>query len=210
MKNCCENGISGYGVDYDTLVEKSGYVIPEVLFGLMYELVQPGSSLLDIATGTGRVAKLFRKAGIVVHGMDKSKNMLKICKHKINYESLAQHDLFSTPYPYESESMNYISCVGILNHVEDLSVIFSESSRILCKGGYFGFMTGYRDEGCLIERTIEHNGGCIQVYDHTDQQINEYMGKCNFGLLRSLQTSVNSSVKQDHVKPVKIYVVQKN
>ena len=100
---------------------------------LIYELVQLGRALLDIATGTGRVAKLFRKAGIVVHWMDESKNMLEICKHKINYEFLAQHDLFSTLYQYESEFMNYISCVGILSHVEDLSVIFSESARILCK-----------------------------------------------------------------------------
>lgn len=49
---------------------------------MAYEQIQPGQSILDIGIGTGLRSILFRKAGLTVHGMETSQDMLEACRTK--------------------------------------------------------------------------------------------------------------------------------
>jgi hypothetical protein len=97
-------------VTYDEEAEASGWYGPEVAFGLAFKHVMPGQSILDIEIGTGLGSVLFRKAGLDVHGIDISSQMLDVSCSK-GFGSLQRHDLRKLPYPYESESMHHAICI---------------------------------------------------------------------------------------------------
>ena len=59
---------------------------------------------LDIGIGTGLGSVLFRKAGLIVHGMDNDPAMIEACRSK-GFSDLLLHDLNKPPYPYNSECM---------------------------------------------------------------------------------------------------------
>ena len=69
--------------EYDSLVKKYNSHIHELLFGMCFEYVKPGDSLLDLGIGTGLSSFLFTKAGLHITGLDGSGEMLKECKKKV-------------------------------------------------------------------------------------------------------------------------------
>jgi hypothetical protein len=49
---------------YDEVAEATGWLGPEVAFGLVYKHIQPGQSILDIGIGTGLVSvRSFSQSG---------------------------------------------------------------------------------------------------------------------------------------------------
>ena len=67
---------------YERQVAEQAWHGHEIMFGLMYEYVRPGESLLDIGIGTGLSSLLFHKTGLRVSGFDNSTDMLKGCEPK--------------------------------------------------------------------------------------------------------------------------------
>ena len=81
---------------YDKEAEATGWYGPEVVFGLTYAHIESGQSMLDIGIGTGLGSILFLKAGLEIHGMDISPQMLDVCCSK-GFSSLHLHNLIKTP-----------------------------------------------------------------------------------------------------------------
>lgn len=67
---------------YDSQVKQYNSYGHEVLFGMCYEYIKPGDSLLDLGIGTGLSSVLFAKAGLNITGLDGSLEMLKECGKK--------------------------------------------------------------------------------------------------------------------------------
>ena len=65
-----------YAADYDAQVSAYDCYLAEALFGLCYDFVQPGQSLLDLGIGSGLSAAPFARAGLRVAGMDFAPAML--------------------------------------------------------------------------------------------------------------------------------------
>ena len=63
---------------YEQEAAESGWHGHAILFGMMYEFVNPDETLLDIGIGTGLSSELFHKAGLHISGFDKSAKMLKL------------------------------------------------------------------------------------------------------------------------------------
>ena len=178
---------------YDEEAEATGWYGPEVVFGLTYAHVQPGQSMLDIGIGTGLGSILFLKAGLEIHGMDISPQMLDECRNK-GFLSLHLHDLCKTPYPFDSESIDHAVCTGVFNFFNDLSPVFQEATRILRKGGLFAFVVGDRSENEThsIEVGAEHTKSekTVTMYLHSAKQIVELMARYSFDPMRDLSFTV--------------------
>ncbi|MDZ4133832.1 MAG: class I SAM-dependent methyltransferase [Dethiobacteria bacterium] len=174
---------------YDEEAETSGWFGPEVAFGLTYAYIKPGQLLLDIGIGTGLGSVLFRKAGLIVHGMDIDPEMIEACRSK-GFSDLLLHDLSKPPYPYHSESMDHVICSGVMNFFKDLSQLFAETARILRKGGLFAFIAGSKAKGDSGEFIVgaEHTGSDkpLTMYRHGTEQISLWIEQYGFELLRSL------------------------
>jgi predicted TPR repeat methyltransferase len=160
---------------YDDQAQLTGWLGPEVLFGLAYGFVLPGETVLDIGIGTGLGSVLFAKAGLRVFGMDSSEEMLGICRQKGFCSRLVPHDLTSTPYPFADGSIDHMVCVGVLNFFEKLSPVFREAGRLLRDGGLFAFSVGARDAGEPAEMLVgpEYTGSpeSVTMYRHSTEQI---------------------------------------
>jgi len=197
---------------YDEEAEASGWFGPEVAFGLTYKYIQPEQSLLDIGIGTGLGSVLFRKAGLNVFGMDVSQCMLDACKSK-GYTDLELHDLRMTPYPYDSETMDIAICVGVMIFFSDLSSIFEEAARILRKGGLLVFVVADRaeDESHEFEVGAEHTktGKSVTMFRHDVTQVENWIERSGFGLLRSLTFIVFMNPEKTIRMRAKAYLVKK-
>ena len=197
---------------YDEEAEATGWYGPEIAFGLTYAHVQPGQSMLDIGIGTGLGSVLFLKAGLEIHGMDISPQMLDACRRK-GFYSLHLHDLSKTPYPFGSESIDHAVCTGVLNFFSDLSPVFQEASRIIRKGGLFVFVVGDRSENGAhaVEVGPEHTNSerTVRMYFHSAKQIGELMARYGFDLMRDLSFTVFMDRKRSKSMPARCYLARK-
>ncbi|GAG25686.1 unnamed protein product, partial [marine sediment metagenome] len=125
--------------EYDRQARERGCHAHEALFGLMYEFIKPGDTLLDVGIGTGLGSMWFYKAGLRVSGFDNARDMLEACECKGFAEQLIRHDLHDVPYPYSANSFDHAICLAVLNFFADVSSVFRETARILRPQGVFGF-----------------------------------------------------------------------
>lgn len=195
--------------NYDALVEAKNYRAPEVLFGLAFDFVRPGESVLDIGIGTGLGGRLFHKAGLKIYGMDMSNDMLDVCRKKGFVEELTRHDLTKPPYPYTDGSMDHAVCVGVLPHINDLLPVFQEVARVLRRDGTFSFMVGEQTENldCSNE-AVARQRAQVSMFSHPQNTIQDYLVRHGFRWLRSVAFTVPHGKTQTRPMPVRGYVVQ--
>lgn len=176
---------------YDQEAEATGWLGPEVVFGLAYKHIEPGQTILDIGIGTGLGANLYSKAGLHVHGMDLSRPMLDVCRAKGFVADLKRHDLTVVPYPYETASLDHVVSVGVFHFFRRLGPVFTEVARIISDQGVFAFVVGDRcaHEDSMIIVKPEHMESDMQVtmYRHTIGEITEMLESSDFEPLRSLE-----------------------
>lgn len=139
---------------YDDMAAATGWLGPQVAFGLMYEHVEPGQTMLDLGIGTGLSSVLFRKAGLRVFGLDADPEMLAICRRK-GFGDLTQHDLTVTPYPFADTAFDHAVCLGVLPFLADPEPVFRETARVLEPGGLFAFLVLERPDGEPPELVVE-------------------------------------------------------
>jgi predicted TPR repeat methyltransferase len=176
---------------YDAQAEATGWLGPQVVFGLTYEHVRPGDTLLDIGIGTGLASLPFHKAGLRILGMDLSEEMLRGTESKGFAAELKQHDLTSLPYPYGDQSLDHAICVGVLPFFRSPNPVFREAARLLRDGGVFAFTTADRDAAEPSELTLgpEHTGSeeSVTLYMHDPQTIRTLLLDCSFSVRRELE-----------------------
>lgn len=104
-------------------------------FALRRAGLRPGMKLLDVATGTGLVARAALQLGLPpqdVVGLDPSSGMLRQNQQR---QSIPLVQGFGESLPFAGESFDFITMGYALRHVEDLVGLFSEFLRVLRKGG---------------------------------------------------------------------------
>ena len=96
------------------------------------------NSILEIGCGTGKNTAFLAQIGTSVHALDFSQGMIEKAKEKV----LAKNVRFSMAditdrWTFEDRSFDLIVCNLVLEHIEDLSFIFSETARVLQSKGRF-------------------------------------------------------------------------
>lgn len=95
----------------------------------------PGSSVLDVACGTGDFCRVLEKAGMFAIGLDYSVRMLEFSRARA---PLILADALRLPL--ETGAFDGISCGFALRNVEDLPRLFDEFARVLRPGGRLGVL----------------------------------------------------------------------
>jgi predicted TPR repeat methyltransferase len=130
---------NAYAAEYDGQIPAYECYLAEALFGLCYEYVRPGETLLDLGIGSGLSAAPFAKAGLQVYGMDFSESMLDLCRAKGIAVELRRHDLQNIPWPYDNRAFDHVICCGVMHFIAGLDALFAEAARLLRPGGLFAF-----------------------------------------------------------------------
>ncbi len=95
-------------------------------------------SILEIGCGTGKNTALLAQIGEEVHALDFSEGMLKKAKEKLGSANVAFSVVDITKHwPCTDEFADLVACSLVLEHIADLSFVFSEAFRTLEDGGRF-------------------------------------------------------------------------
>lgn len=198
--------------DYENRVGKTKWLDPDIVFGMAFKHINPGDSVLDIGIGTGLSSAFFHKAGLEVHGIDFSPEMLKICKSKNMAVSLHEHDLSVTPYPCGSNSINHAVCTGVMHLFEELDTIFQEVGRILKKDGVFTFVVSFRNDDEEKITTVNNNHAktkkSVKIYCHSASYLSSLIKDNGFEDMGVLNFS--SAIIGKRLLKYRAYVLKKN
>ena len=191
---------------YDQYVSERGCYGNEALFGLMYELVKPGETVLDMGIGTGLSSVLLHRAGLHVSGFDSSRGMLDACACKGFATDLIQHDLYHVPYPYDADSFDHVLCVGVLHFFPDLTPVFREAARIVRPGGIFAFTVEDQRPNQQAEYVIQldndpHSGGgsaTVHMFRHSEAHVARLLASSGFALLKRFEFFADRHPTEGH------------
>lgn len=135
-----------------------------------------GSSVLDLACGTGRwLEKALTKEVRFGAGVDLSRGMLSIARNKPSLQGkLVRADCLNLPFP--SAVFDFVICSFALGHIREVQRIVGELARVTKMGGEAfvsdlhpqayaqGWRTGFRDA---------HSAAQIETFPRSCQQIVE-------------------------------------
>jgi ubiquinone/menaquinone biosynthesis C-methylase UbiE len=180
---------------YDAQARLSNWLGPEAIFGLTYEYMEPGQSLLDLGIGSGLSSMLFHKAGLRIYGLDGSSEILNICASKNFTVELKQHDLRQLPLPYSTGTFNHIICIAVLNSFSELGDLFTEIRRIMKAGGIFAFTVEEQKPGQPSSYPINRVEvsekpeveSAVELHRHSEGYITELLDQNHFALLKTFE-----------------------
>ena len=181
--------------EYDTQARKTNWFGPEVVFGLAYEYLNPGDSVLDLGIGSGLSSILFHRAGLRVFGLDGSSEVLEVYRSKGFTAGLKQHDLRDLPLPFPARFCNHLVSIAVLNSFKDLGPLFEEIARILKTDGIFAFTVEEQKPGQeesypinrveVSEKPKEETA--VLLFRHNEDCITRLLGQNDFELLKTLE-----------------------
>ncbi|MFA5197461.1 MAG: methyltransferase domain-containing protein [Patescibacteria group bacterium] len=98
--------------------------------------IKPGSKVLDLGCGNGRVIDVLKKYSVVYTGLDISKNLIKLAQKKYPEERFIVGDLLKTPF--SDKEFDCVLSLATLHHIpssEQRLNALKEIYRILKPGG---------------------------------------------------------------------------
>ncbi len=138
------NGISG---SYDFLNHFLSLSIDRLWRRKLLNIIKSHNpdKVLDIATGTGDMLILMKKAGIKkLHGIDPSETMLSIAGKKVKKRKIQSHIKLHHGYaenlPFPPESFDFITTVFGVRNFDDLQTSLQESMRVLKPQGHISIL----------------------------------------------------------------------
>ena len=183
-----------FASDYDQQAIEYRCFIPEILFGLCYEYLEPGEWVLDVGIGTGLSAAPFNKAGLDVSGIDISQKMLDVCRKKGIASDLKLFDISNRPWPYPEAAFNHVLCCGVLHFFEQLEGVFSEVARVIRPQGIFSFTTRAAPFGST--GVYQEMIGGIPVFSHDTQRLERLLAVHGFQSLKMARVLVGNERDQ--------------
>ena len=95
-------------------------------------------AVLELGCGTGKNTVILAQVGRRVHALDFSEGMIAKARQKVSDQNVvfSVADL-TQKWPCDEAGYDLIVCSLVLEHIEDLSFIFSEAWRVLAHGGQF-------------------------------------------------------------------------
>jgi demethylmenaquinone methyltransferase/2-methoxy-6-polyprenyl-1,4-benzoquinol methylase len=94
----------------------------------------PGGHVLDVATGTGLVARELRGRGFRVTGLDQSPDMLAIARHRFG-DRVELVEASAEALPFGDESFDHLTFTYLLRYVDDPRTTLAELARVVRPGG---------------------------------------------------------------------------
>jgi demethylmenaquinone methyltransferase/2-methoxy-6-polyprenyl-1,4-benzoquinol methylase len=95
----------------------------------------PGDEVLDVATGTGAVAReLVRQKGCTVVGVDQSPEMLAVAREHLP-DSVRLVEASAEQLPFDDAAFDALTVTYLLRYVEDPGATLAELARVVRPGG---------------------------------------------------------------------------
>lgn len=100
-----------------------------------------GKRVLDVGCGGGILCEAMAKAGGVVTGIDAECDAINVAKEHALGQQLVIDYSCTAIEDYESKNFDVITCMELLEHVQNPDVVLSHCVRLLKPGGYLFLST---------------------------------------------------------------------
>ena len=187
---------------YDSQAKEYESYAHEVLFGMCYEFIRTGDSILDLGIGTGLSSINFARAGLHVYGMDASERMLDECRKKGFAKELKQHSIEKTPLPYEGNRFSHVISCGVFHFFAELKPFFKEASRLLQPNGIFAFTIASPSQKEMNSVSIDkakhvevRSDWGVSIFKHSDSYIYELIISYNLLIQKEQRVLAKSGDK---------------
>ena len=102
-------------------------------------------SLLDIGCGGGIVSNQLARLGYQVTGVDLSRESLEIASKYDTTKTAVYLEANAYDLPFDNDSLDIVTCLDTLEHVDNPSRLVQEAHRVLKPGGLFFYHTFNRN-----------------------------------------------------------------
>ena len=181
-----------FAESYDSQVKEYNSYGHDALFGMCFEYVKAGDSLLDLGIGTGLSSIHFAKIGLKITGLDGSAGMLEECRKKSFAKELKQYDITQVPLPYSDVTFEHIINCGVYHFFGDLLPMIKDSVRMLKSGGIFAFTVASQENNISTDFIEEPTAWGISLFKHSDKYIRQISEDLNLEILKVQKLLVNS------------------
>ncbi len=150
---------------------------------------QLNNSLIDVASGTGDIAKLFsnriKNSGNIVC-LEPNKDMYKIGKNNLKkFSNVKWHLASAEKLPFKDNSFDFYSISYGMRNVSDINLTLKEAFRILKPGGRFMCLefskinneilnSFYQEYSKIIPIIGKYIVGSSKPYDYLIKSINDF------------------------------------
>ena len=130
-----------YASDYGSVADQYAAVLEATLEPVAARLVElagagHGVQLLDVATGTGLVARKAAAKGASCVGIDISPGMVEAAR-ALSPRTIEFRVADAAALPFERGSFDAVTCAFGLSHMPDVSAVLAEVRRVLTPAGRF-------------------------------------------------------------------------
>ncbi len=128
---------------------------------------QPGTKLIDVASGTGDLAKLYsdrckRKSEVAC--VEPNKSMLSMGKEKLsNYKNIQWFNSSAEKLPFKNETFDYYTISYGIRNVTDINLCLKEAFRVLKIGGRFLCLEFSKVENEILNKAYKEYSKLIPV-----------------------------------------------
>jgi demethylmenaquinone methyltransferase / 2-methoxy-6-polyprenyl-1,4-benzoquinol methylase len=100
---------------------------------------QPGQRILDVATGTGMVARALARRGALVTALDQSEAMLDVARAR-EHPGVTFVQGEAERLPFADASFDALTFTYLLRYVDDPAATLAELARVIAPGGRIGMV----------------------------------------------------------------------
>jgi len=132
IQNAYNEWSDSYDSDINLIRDLDSKLTRELLTNLQAD------SILELGCGTGKNTSFLAQIGTKVEAVDFSDGMIQKAREKVKAENVTFSMMDITqPWKFTRASFDLITCNLVLEHIQDLSFVFSEAARILRPKGQF-------------------------------------------------------------------------
>lgn len=148
--------------------------------------------VLEIGCGTGKNSEWLAPRARSLLALDASEKMLNRARERpgVQHVQFLLHDL-REPWPTAEASRDTVTCNLVLEHIEDLSFVFSEAKRVLRPGGrlFVCELHPFQQLQGKQARFVDPNTGALQHIRSYLHDVSEYLNAATdagFVLVRAM------------------------
>ncbi len=122
---------------YNATLASWNYSAPVDAANLLKQYVPTDRRILDAGCGTGLSGQALHDAGCRdIIGIDISADSLVIAKQTNAYRHVQTQNLQHVPFPFEADSFDALTCIGVMTYVSEPIAVLREYCRLVSSGGH--------------------------------------------------------------------------